>query len=95
MIILKKFKYSEIIFKLKVAPATISKAFDIYLKNGSYNKLLNKVLGRYKYVPPKIEVAYPNRSHNEPLVQGARGLAKQTIRNSEKANQAINNSNKS
>jgi len=86
--LLKKFKYSEIIFKLKVAPATISKAFDIYLKNGSYNKSLNIVLARYKYVPPKIETAYPNRGNDEPLVQGARSLVNQTIRQSEKANQA-------
>ena len=41
-------KYYEIEGQLGVSPTTISKAIDIYLKNGQDNHNFNLVIGRYK-----------------------------------------------
>lgn len=71
-------KYYEIEGALGVSPATVSKALDLYLKNGDDNKNFNKVISRYKEPEFKYQVKskHPQRKASKQIF-GIRALLRE------------------
>jgi len=67
--------YFEIEAKFGASPSTISKAIDLYLKNGDNNKIFDDVLGRYNEprFTYQISSKYKDRAASDMAV-GLRGL---------------------
>ena len=70
-------KYADITLALRVSTNTITKALDLYHKNGAYNATFNKLLTDFTFEPkqPKIKADY-----HDPQKQNAAGGVREFLR---------------